>query len=225
MLNVGLTGGIGAGKSAVSTLLVERGAILNDLDQVARDVVEPGQPALEQIVELFGPGLLLPDGHLNRPAMAEAVFGDPDKRKELEGIIFKQMAISSQQKREKAIAELGDQAIFVTDAPILFETKMERNLIGVIVVEAPLELRLARLQEGRGISEEDARKRIAVQVSDDVRRAGARWLVSNAGTFEDLAAQVDDVWQQLLDLNEAVVKLGLDPAKPIPLDQPLPSVR
>jgi dephospho-CoA kinase len=223
VLNVGLTGGIGSGKSAVSALLVEKGAVLNDLDQVARDVVEPGQPALTQIVEKFGAGLLLPDGRLNRPAMAETVFNDPEQRKVLEGIIFKEMAASSQRKREKAIAELGDQAIFVTDAPILFETNMQRNMIGVIVVEAPLEVRLARLKEGRGIDEEDARKRIAIQVDDEYRRERARWILDNGGSLEQLRVQVDDLWQRLVALNAKVVELGLEPSTPIPLDQPLPS--
>ncbi|MDR1999617.1 MAG: dephospho-CoA kinase [Frankiaceae bacterium] len=223
MLRVGLTGGMGSGKSEVASLLAKHGAVIIDLDLIAREVVEPGQPALEQIVERFGPGLLQADGTLDRPAMAQAVFGDPAARAELEKIIFAQMSKSSQAKAARAREEQGEDAIMVTDAPILFETHMERNLIGVIVVEAPIELRIARLKEGRGVAEEDARARMAAQVSDETRRAGARWLVVNDGGLDELAAKVGAVWGELVELNKAVVALGLSPTAPIPLDQPLPT--
>jgi dephospho-CoA kinase len=222
MIRVGLTGGIGSGKSAVSELLAQRGAIIIDLDQIARDVVAPGEPAHQQIVERFGPELLLEDGTLDRPAMAAKVFGDDVARGDLQKIIFVQMGISGKAKLEQGIAEFGDQAIFVTDAPILFETNTGSHYIGVIVVEAPLETRLARLKEGRGVDEDDARRRMAVQWSDEKRREAARWIVPNDGDRDALAAHVDALWAELRALNAAVIELGLEPAAPIPLDQPLP---
>lgn len=224
MLKVGLTGGMGAGKSAVSDLLIEHGAILIDLDKIARDVVEPGEPAHQQIVERFGADLLLPDGHLDRPAMAAKVFGDEAARVDLQKIIFVQMGIASRAMFDAGLAKHGDDAIFVTDAPILFETNTAKNYIGVIVVEAPIELRLERLKAGRGVDEEDARRRMAVQWTDEARREAARWVVTNDGDREALSAKVDALWDELIALNAAVVARGLDSAAPIPLDQPLPTV-
>ncbi len=223
MLNVGLTGGIGSGKSAVSALLIKHGAVLIDLDQVARDIVAPGGPGLGEVTERFGTEVLQEDGALDRAKMAEKAFGDDTARTDLQNIIFAHMGRMTREMREDAKARLGDQAIFVTDAPILLETKTEGNYIGIIIVDAPEELRIQRLKEGRGIDEEDARRRIAVQVSDEHRRANARWLIANDGTLEELEAKVADVWAQLVALNAKVIELGLDPAKPIPLDQPLPS--
>lgn len=223
MLRVGLTGGMGAGKSAVASLLAKRGAVIIDLDLIGRQALEPGQPALAEVVELFGTDVLREDGSLDRAAMAAAVFSDPEARGKLEKITWAAMGRGGQAIVARAQQEQGDQAIIVTDAPILFETHMERNLIGVIVVEAPLELRIARLKEGRGVDEEDARRRIALQTSDEARRAGARWLIVNDGDLDDLEVKVDAVWQELLALNAAVVALGLSPSAPIPLDQPLPT--
>jgi dephospho-CoA kinase len=223
VLSVGLTGGIGSGKSAVSSLLIEHGAVLIDLDKVARDIVAPGGPALGEVTERFGTGVLQEDGALDRAKMAETVFGDDEARGDLQRIIFAHMGRMTKATREAAMARLGDQAIFVTDAPILLETKTEGSYIGIIVVDAPEELRIARLKEGRGIDEEDARRRMAVQVSDEHRRANARWLISNEGSLDELAAKVAAVWQELVELNATVIALGLDPAKPIPLDEPLPS--
>lgn len=224
MLSVGLTGGIGSGKSAVSSLLIEHGAVLIDLDKVARDIVAPGGPALGEVTERFGTGVLQADGALDRAKMAETVFGNDEARNDLQRIIFAHMGRMTKETREAAIQRLGDQAIFVTDAPILLETKTEGSYIGVIVVDAPEELRIARLKDGRGINEEDARRRIAVQVSDEHRRANARWLISNEGNLEELAVKVEALWQELVALNATVIELGLDPAAPIPLDQPLPSL-
>lgn len=224
LLNLGLTGGIGSGKSAVAALLRAHGAVINDLDQNARDVVGPGSEGLRKIVERFGDGVLLPDGSLNRPALSAAVFnGDDQARMDLNKITHPLIAQLSREQVQRAKDELGDQAIIITDSPLLFESKSERGFIAVIVVEAPTELRITRLAEGRGISEEEARKRIAVQVSDEHRRAGARWLIVNDGDLDALAAKVATVWDEVVALNAKVNELGLDPATPLPLDQPLPS--
>lgn len=222
MLRVGLTGGMGAGKSAVASLLVKRGAVIIDLDLIGRQALEPGQPGLAEVVELFGTDVLQEDGSLDRAKMAAQVFSDPEARGKIEKITWAAMARGGQAIVAQAQEDQGDQAIIVTDAPILFETHMERNLIGVIVVEAPIDLRIERLKEGRGVDEEDARRRIALQTSDEARRAGARWLVPNDGDLDALSAKVDAVWDELVELNKAVVALGLSPSDPIPLDQPLP---
>lgn len=222
MLRVGLTGGMGAGKSAVASLLVKRGAVIIDLDLIGRQALEPGQPGLAEVVELFGTDVLQEDGSLDRAKMAAQVFSDPEARGKIEKITWAAMARGGQTIVAQAQEDQGDQAIIVTDAPILFETHMERNLIGVIVVEAPIDLRIERLKEGRGVDEEDARRRIALQTSDEARRAGARWLVPNDGDLDALSAKVDAVWDELVELNKAVVALGLSPSDPIPLDQPLP---
>lgn len=222
VLRVGLTGGMGAGKSAVANLLAKRGAVIIDLDLLGRQALEPGQPGLAEVVELFGAGVLNEDGSLDRAAMAAQVFSDPEARGKIEKITWAAMAKGGQAIAEKAQQEQGDQAIIVTDAPILFETHMERNLIGVIVVEAPIDLRIERLKEGRGVDEEDARRRIALQTSDEARRAGARWLIVNDGDLDALGPKVDAVWDELVELNKAVVALELSPSAPLPLDQPLP---
>jgi len=214
---------MGAGKSAVASLLAQRGAVIIDLDLLGRQALEPGQPGLAEVVELFGTDVLNEDGSLDRAAMAEKVFSDPESRGKIEKITWAAMGRGGREIAERAQQEQGDQAILVTDAPILFETHMERNLISVIVVEAPLELRIARLKAGRGVDEDDARRRIALQTSDEARRAGARWLVVNDGDLDALSAKVDAVWDELVALNQAVVALGLSPTEPIPVDQPLPT--
>lgn len=224
MLNLGLTGGIGAGKSAVAALFKAHGAVINDLDQNARDVVAPGTDGLAEIVARFGDGVLLPDGSLDRPALSAAVFnGDDQARLDLNRITHPRIGARSREVKDQARERFGDQAIVITDSPLLFESKSERNFISVILVEAPTQLRIARLSAGRGISEEEARKRIAVQVSDEHRRAGSRWLITNDGDLDQLGEQVAAVWGEILDLNAAVIAQGLPWDVPLPLDKPLPS--
>jgi dephospho-CoA kinase len=194
VLLVGLTGGIGAGKSTVAELLTERGAILIDGDVIARRVVEPGQPALAAIVERFGPEVLAPDGTLDRPALAARAFASEEDRKALEAITHP--AIGAEFLRE--MSEAPEDAIVVNDVPLLVESQKaaERGYEYVIVVEAPRELRLDRL-ETRGLDRADAEARMAAQATDEERRAVATHLLDNGGTREELAAQVDDVWADL----------------------------
>lgn len=224
MLNLGLTGGIGAGKSAVAALFQTHGAVINDLDQNARDVVAPGADGLREIVARFGEGVLLPDGSLDRPALSAAVFnGDDQARLDLNKITHPRIGARSREVKDKARAEFGDQAIVITDSPLLFESGSQRGFISVILVEAPEELRIARLSAGRGISEDEARRRIAVQATDERRRAGSRWLIANDGDLSALSEQVSAVWDEILALNAAVIALGLPWDSPLPLDKPLPS--
>jgi dephospho-CoA kinase len=194
VLLVGLTGGIGSGKSTVADLLTERGAIVIDGDVIARRVVEPGQPALAAIVERFGAEVLAADGTLDRPALAARAFASDEDRKALEAITHP--AIGAEFVRE--MSEAPPDAVVINDVPLLVESQKaaERGYEYVIVVEAPRELRLARL-EGRGLDRADAEARMAAQATDDERRAVATHLIDNGGTLSDLERQVDGVWGDL----------------------------
>ena len=194
MLLVGLTGGIGAGKSTVAELLTERGAIVIDGDLIARRVVEPGQPALAAIVEHFGAGVLAPDGTLDRPKLAAKAFANAEERAALEAITHP--AIGAEFLRE--MSEAPPDGIVVNDVPLLVESKQadDRGYEVVIVVEAPRELRLDRLVE-RGLERADAEARMAAQATDAERRAVATHLLDNRGTREDLEAQVETLWADL----------------------------
>jgi dephospho-CoA kinase len=194
VLLVGLTGGIGSGKSTVAELLTERGAIIIDGDVIARRVVEPGQPALAAIVERFGADVLAADGTLDRPALAAKAFATEEDRLALEAITHP--AIGAEFLRE--MSEAPPDGIVVNDVPLLVESQKaaERGYEFVIVVEAPRELRLDRLED-RGLERADAEARMAAQATDEERRAVATHLLDNSGTREELAAQVDAVWADL----------------------------
>ena len=192
MLMIGLTGGIGSGKSTVAALLAQRGAVIIDADAIARQVVEPGQPALAQLVQKFGAEILRPDGSLNRPALAERAFVTDESRKELEAITHP--AIAEEFFRQIAAAPEG--AIVVHDVPLLVESTRGMEYAAVIVVEAPLEVRLDRL-ESRGVPRDDAKRRIALQASDEERRKVATWLVDNGGDLAALEAQIETIWAEL----------------------------
>jgi dephospho-CoA kinase len=194
VLLVGLTGGIGSGKSTVAEMLTERGAIIIDGDVIARRVVEPGQPALAAIVERFGPEVLAADGTLDRPALAARAFASDEERLALEAITHP--AIGAEFVRE--MTEAPPDSIIVNDVPLLVESQKaaERGYEVVIVVEAPRDVRLDRL-EIRGLTREDAEARMAAQATDEERRAVATHLLHNGGTREELAAQVDVLWADL----------------------------
>jgi dephospho-CoA kinase len=192
---VGLTGGIGSGKSTVAGLLRAKGATVVDADEVARAVVEPGQPALAELVERFGDGILDRDGRLDRPKLAEIAFADEDGRKALGEITWPAIG----EEFERQIREAPDDAIVVCDVPLLVESKAAaaRPYVAVLVVEAPLDLRLARL-ELRGVPRDDAHRRMAAQATDEERREVATHVLDNGGDLESLSRQVDDVWADLL---------------------------
>lgn len=194
MLLVGLTGGIGAGKSTVADLLTERGAVLVDADEVARAVVEPGQPALAKLVDRFGAGILDADGRLDRSALAKLAFVDDDSRRDLEAITHP--AINEEFGRRVAAAP--SDAVVVLDVPLLVESPQarERGYQTVIVVEAPREIRLARL-EARGVDRADAEARMAAQAGDAERRKIATYVLDNSRDRASLARQVDEVWTDL----------------------------
>ena len=191
MLRIGLTGGIGSGKSTVSALLAARGAVIIDADRIAREVVEPGTPGLARIVEAFGDGVLAADGSLDRAALAAVVFADPDARRQLDGIVH---PLVRARATELAAAAPPDSVV-VNDVPLLVETGQASSYDLVLVVEADPATRVSRLVQ-RGLTAEDARARIAAQASDGLRRAVADVVLDNGGTPEQLAAQVDRFWAE-----------------------------
>src|SRR5262249_23297088 len=181
-------------KSTVADLLAERGAVVVDADEVARAVVEPGQPALAKLVDRFGPGILDADGRLDRAALAEVAFADEASRRDLEGITHPVI----KDEFTRRIAEAPDDAVVVLDVPLLAESEQARKrpYQTVIVVEAPREVRLARL-EARGFDRADAEARMAAQADDEERRKLATYVVDNSGDREALEGQVDDIWADL----------------------------
>ena len=198
-LMVGLTGGIGSGKSTVAAMLAARGAWVVDADAVARDVVEPGTEALGKLVERFGTEILDAEGKLDRPALGRLAFVDEQSRKDLEGITHP--AINAEFLRRMQAAPPG--SIVVCDVPLLVESEQARSrgYPVVIVVEAPRDVRLERL-EGRGVPRADAEARMAAQASDEERRAIATHVIDNSGSRADLEQQVEAVWADLVKRNE-----------------------
>jgi dephospho-CoA kinase len=189
---VGLTGGIGAGKSTVADSLVRRGAVVIDADAIARMVVEPGMPALAALAEKFGPEILRPDGSLDRAALAERAFVTDETRKELEAITHPAIA----EEFFAQIAAAPADGIVVHDVPLLVESTRGYEYGAVIVVEAPREVRLARL-EARGVPRADAERRMALQASDEERRAVATWVLDNSGDVAHLERQIEAIWPEL----------------------------
>lgn len=191
MLKIGLTGGIGSGKSAVARLLADHGAVVVDADALAREVVEPGTPGLRRIVEEFGPDVLSADGRLDRGRLAELVFADQDARERLNAIVHPLVG----RRAEQILSGLPDDAVVVHDVPLLTENGLAPNYDLVMVVEASEPTRIARLVRDRGMAEEAVRARIAAQASDEQRRAVADVVVVNDGSRAELAAAVDQVWR------------------------------
>jgi dephospho-CoA kinase len=190
MLRIGLTGGIGAGKSALSATFAQCGGIIVDGDVIAREVVQPGTEGLASLVDAFGDDILLPDGSLDRPALAAKAFRDGDARGVLNGIVHPLVA----KRRSEIIAAVSEDAVVVEDIPLLVESGMAPLFPMVVVVHADAELRVRRLIEQRGMSEEDARARIAAQANDEQRRAVADVWLDNSSSQADLVQRAHDVW-------------------------------
>jgi dephospho-CoA kinase len=190
MLRIGLTGGIGAGKSALSATFAQCGGIIVDGDVIAREVVQPGTDGLASLVEAFGDDILLPDGSLDRPALAAKAFRDDEARGVLNGIVHPLVA----KRRSEIIAAVSEDAVVVEDIPLLVESGMAPLFPMVVVVHADAELRVRRLIEQRGMSEEDARARIAAQANDEQRRAVADVWLDNSSSQADLVQRAHDVW-------------------------------
>ncbi|WP_156227915.1 dephospho-CoA kinase [Corynebacterium comes] len=195
MIKVGLTGGIGSGKSTVTGLLIERGIPVVDADQIARDIVEPGQPALAELAEAFGEDILRPDGSLDRAGLAARAFVDAEHTALLNSITHPRIAAET--ARRFTAAEAAGEPAVVYDMPLLVDKGLDRGMDLVVVVDVDVEERVRRLVAGRGLAEDDVRRRIAAQVSDDVRRAAADVLIDNNGSLEDLPAQVDALVERI----------------------------
>jgi dephospho-CoA kinase len=196
---VGLTGGIGSGKSTAAARFADLGVPVIDADVVAREVVEPGEPTLADLAARFGGAVLQADGSLDRQALADIVFRDPEARADLDRLTHPRIA----GRIAERIAELGADwdrpgpPMAVVDHPLLIETGQVGRFDAVVVVLVPVEERVRRLVEQRGLREEDARARIAIQADDDARRTVATHVLTNAGTVEELHRQVDAVYERL----------------------------
>ena len=195
MLLIGLTGNIAAGKSTVARLLAARGANLVDADLLAREAVRPGTPALASIVERWGPGVLAPDGALDRPALRAVVFDRPAELEALNAIVHPEVGRLRDRALDAARAR-GDRTV-VCDVPLLFERDLAGDFDAVVLVDAPRDLRLERLVHDRGLREPEAMAMIAAQMPAELKRARVDHVIENAGTREALEARVDAVWQAL----------------------------
>ncbi|WP_328999069.1 dephospho-CoA kinase [Kribbella sp. NBC_00709] len=193
MLRVGLTGGIGAGKSAVSSRLAARGAVVIDSDVLAREVVARGTDGLSEVVAAFGPGVLTADGDLDRPALGKIVFGDETARRKLEAIVHPRVRARAAEIEQQAPAD----AVVVHDIPLLVETGQAGRFDVLLVVDVPVEVQVQRLTAHRGMSDEEANRRISSQASREDRLAAADVVVDNSGSLDDLDRRIDQVWEQL----------------------------
>jgi dephospho-CoA kinase len=195
VLRVGLTGGIGSGKSEVARLLAAKGAYVVDSDALARAAVAPGTPGLAAVVETFGQCVLTEDKTLDRERLAALVFADPAARERLNAIVHPLVGAAA----AAAVADAPDDAIVVHDVPLLVETGMAPAFDVVVVVDAPDDVRLHRLTTVRGMTEDDARARMNAQATRADRLKVADHTVDNDGTLADLEARVDDLWRALTE--------------------------
>lgn len=188
---IGLTGGIGSGKTTVGALLVERGAVLVDADALVKELQQPGMAVFEAMVERFGAGIVAADGTLDRQAVAEVVFNDPAALKDLNAIVHP--AVGAEVWNRIAAHNDTDHVV-VADIPLLVEGQTVLPVVGVLVVDVPTETQVERLVQGRGFPEADARARIAAQATREDRLARADFVIDNSGGPDDLRPQIDAAW-------------------------------
>ena len=192
MMKIGLTGGIGSGKSTVAAMFAKLGAVVIDADAISRELVEPGQPALHELVDEFGEGIIAPDGSLRRSELARIAFQDPTATQRLNAIMHPLIRAET----ERRLAAAGDSDVVLYDMPLLFETGQEQLVDVVVVVDVPEELQVSRAV-GRGLDEEDVRRRMQVQVSRSMRVTEADFVIDNSGSRRDTERQVRGIWNQL----------------------------
>ena len=194
MILVGLTGGIGSGKTTVAGMLAARGAVVVDADELAREALEPGTRAFKHVCDLFGDEVLTTDGRIDRAALARLIFSDEEKRRALESIthpeVFRLLAETVEKFRES-----DDVVVF--DAPLIIETGFHEAVDMLVVVTAPVEQRMERVRRDRGMTEAEAAVRIAAQADPEARDAAADVLIHNDGTLEELESRVDELWDDL----------------------------
>ena len=210
MILVGLTGGIGSGKSTISSLLEGKGAIIIDADAIVREVQLPGSPVLTELAEKFGSSVLATDGSLDRQAVANIVFTDPDALKALNAIVHP--AVGKEMNR-RMIEQRTTDHVVVLDIPLLTENPRE-GLQGKIVVDVPVEVQVERLVKFRGFDEADARARISRQATREQRLATADFVVDNSGDLADLQPQIDKLWLWLNSLPQ--LPADYEPITPTP---------
>ena len=210
MILVGLTGGIGSGKSTISSLLEDKGAIIIDADAIVREVQLPGSPVLTELAEKFGTSVLATDGSLDRQAVANIVFTDPDALKALNAIVHP--AVGKEMNR-RMIEQRTTDHVVVLDIPLLTENPRE-GLQGKIVVDVPVEVQVERLVKFRGFDEADARARISRQATREQRLATADFVVDNSGDLADLQPQIDKLWLWLNSLPQ--LPADYEPITPSP---------
>lgn len=196
MLLIGLTGGIGSGKSSVSARLAERGAVVIDADAITRDLQRPGTPVLQAMVERFGERILAPDGSLDRQAVADMVFADQDALADLGRIVHPAVGAEIARRLE---AEVATDHVVVLDVPLLVESGRD-DMAALVVVDVDPDLAIQRLVAQRGMREDDARARMARQASREDRLAKADLVIDNSGTLEDLDAEIERAWPTILAL-------------------------
>jgi dephospho-CoA kinase len=194
VLRVGLTGGIASGKSEVARRLAELGAVLIDADLLAREAVEPGSEGLAEVVRAFGKDVLLDDGALNRAALGAVVFGDPERRNQLNSIVHPRVRA----RAAELLAAAAEDAVVVQDIPLLVETGQAGNFDVVVVVDAPDEVRMRRLQERNGLTPQEAEARMAAQATREERLAAADHVIENDGSLDALRVAVDRLWHEVL---------------------------
>jgi len=188
---LGLTGGIGSGKSMVAEIFARLGAVVIDADQLAREVVEPGQPALREIRATFGPDVLLPDGRLDRPKLADIIFANSAERAKLDAITHPRIRARMD---EEIKARRSGPGVLIVDIPLLYENERTKSVEKVIVVWVDPQTQLRRIRQRDGLSDEAARQRIAAQMPLAAKRARADHVIDNTGSLEDTRRQVEAIY-------------------------------
>lgn len=201
MLRIGLTGGIGSGKSTVASLLKERGALIIDADAISRQLMQPGEKTLNEVVQAFGQEILTEQGELDRAALASIVFNDEDARHQLNAIVHPAVRDRSKKIAAEALKDTSFSGVIIEDIPLLTETGQASSFDGVIVVETTEEIRMDRLVNQRGMSQKDAYDRIRAQATDEQRRAIATWVIDNSGSREETERQVEKIWAEVQNLS------------------------
>ncbi|MBW5449101.1 dephospho-CoA kinase [Cohnella sp. CFH 77786] len=195
-MNIGLTGGIATGKSTVANLLARRGALLIDLDRIAREIVEPGMPALDAIARHYGQAILQPDGTLDRKKLGAIVFADPAQRKALEQITHPAIRAVMKERMDSSERQHPER-LTVVDVPLLYESNLVSYFERVMVVYVPRREQLRRLMERDKLAAEEAEKRLAAQMDIEDKKVRADYVIDNSGSLEETERQVDRFWREM----------------------------
>jgi dephospho-CoA kinase len=213
MLNLGLTGGIGSGKSTVARMFADLGAHVLDADELVREMLGPGGEAVDAVAEAFGQGVLHPEGPVDRKKLAQRVFGDEDARLRLEAILHPRVVAARRRQIQEKARRLGPDAVFLSEAALIFEANTWSEFDAIVLVTAPLEVRKARLTAA-GWTPEEIERRMAAQWPDDKKAALADWVVDNGGTDAHTRAQVEVLWKRFGAVARARAEVHRGPRDP-----------